>query len=115
MREKWCRTAARRLIHDPRPCLLYRQHQASEVGRNDTIPAMTAEMEAFTPDTLARMKAAGAAGLMGEGGRYFAEIFAPFDFAGVRHRAPTRTFTGAAGFEMSYTQSRPAMAAVTYA
>lgn len=33
-----------RLIHDPRPCLLYRQHQASEVGRNDTIPAMTARL-----------------------------------------------------------------------
>lgn len=28
------------LIHDPRPCLLYRQHPSSEVGRNDTLPAL---------------------------------------------------------------------------
>lgn len=29
-----------RLIHDPRPALLYRQHGRSEVGRNDTLPAL---------------------------------------------------------------------------
>jgi glyoxylase-like metal-dependent hydrolase (beta-lactamase superfamily II) len=40
------------------------------------------------------VKAAGAAGQMGVAGRYFAEIFAPFDFAGVVERPPTRTFCG---------------------
>ncbi|MBW7055214.1 glycosyltransferase [Paracoccus bogoriensis] len=29
-----------RLIHDPRPALLYRQHPRSTVGRNDTLPAL---------------------------------------------------------------------------
>jgi glycosyltransferase involved in cell wall biosynthesis len=29
-----------RLIHDPRPALFYRQHGRSEVGRNDTLPAL---------------------------------------------------------------------------
>jgi glyoxylase-like metal-dependent hydrolase (beta-lactamase superfamily II) len=37
---------------------------------------------------------------MGEAGRYFAEIFAPFDFAGVRHRPPTRTFSGFARLDV---------------
>lgn len=32
--------AGARLIHDPRPCLLYRQHARSEMGRNDTAAAM---------------------------------------------------------------------------
>ncbi|MDN5569450.1 MAG: glycosyltransferase [Paracoccus sp. (in: a-proteobacteria)] len=32
------------LWHDPRPCLLYRQHDRSEVGRNDTLPALAARM-----------------------------------------------------------------------
>ncbi|QMW24480.1 MBL fold metallo-hydrolase [Sandaracinobacteroides saxicola] len=62
--------------------------------------ASAREMEAFPPATLAMMKAAGAAGQLGEAGRYFAEIFAPFDFAGVRHRAPTRTFSGVAGLQV---------------
>jgi glyoxylase-like metal-dependent hydrolase (beta-lactamase superfamily II) len=57
-------------------------------------------MEAFTPATLAQLKAAGGAGALGEAGRYFAEIFAPFDFAGVRHRPPTRTFSGAAALDV---------------
>lgn len=56
--------------------------------------ASAREMEAFTPGTLAQMKAAGAAGGLGIAGRYFADIFAPFDFAGVEGRAPTRTFHG---------------------
>lgn len=30
------------LIHDPQPALLYRQHARSEVGRNDTAPALAA-------------------------------------------------------------------------
>jgi glycosyltransferase involved in cell wall biosynthesis len=32
------------LWHDPRPSLLYRQHDRSEVGRNDTLPALAARM-----------------------------------------------------------------------
>ena len=56
--------------------------------------ASAREMEAFTPATLAQLKAAGAAGQLGTAGSYFAEIFAPFDFAGVNSRAPTRTFNG---------------------
>lgn len=62
--------------------------------------ASAAEMEAFTPQTLAQLKDAGAAGQLGVAGRYFAEIFAPFDFAGARHKAPTRTFSGAAKLEV---------------
>jgi cyclase len=62
--------------------------------------ASAREMEAFPPALLAQLKAAGAAGQMGEAGRYFAEIFAPFDFAGVRHRAPTRTFSGSAALDV---------------
>lgn len=33
-----------RLIHDAQPVLLYRQHQRSEVGRNDTLPALAARL-----------------------------------------------------------------------
>ena len=62
--------------------------------------ASAREMEAFPPEMLAQMKAAGGAGQLGEAGRYFAEIFAPFDFAGVRHRAPTRTFSGHASLDV---------------
>lgn len=32
------------LIYDPEPSLLYRQHPRSEVGRNDTLPALTARL-----------------------------------------------------------------------
>lgn len=32
--------AGARMIHDPKPCLLYRQHARSEMGRNDTAAAM---------------------------------------------------------------------------
>lgn len=56
--------------------------------------ASAREMEALPPALMAQMKAAGGAGQLGDAGRYFAEIFAPFDFAGVRERAPTRTFSG---------------------
>lgn len=56
--------------------------------------ASAREMEAFSPALLAQMKAAGAAGQLGIAGTYFAEIFAPFDFAGVHECAPTRTFCG---------------------
>jgi glyoxylase-like metal-dependent hydrolase (beta-lactamase superfamily II) len=40
------------------------------------------------------MKAAGAAGAMGVAGKYFADVFGPFEFAGIEERAPTRTFSG---------------------
>ena len=56
--------------------------------------ASAREMEAFSPALLAQLKAAGAAGQMGVAGCYFAEVFAPFDFAGVQERTPTRTFCG---------------------
>lgn len=56
--------------------------------------ASAREMEAFSPASLAQLKAAGAAGQLGVAGTYFAEVFAPFDFAGVTERAPTRTFCG---------------------
>lgn len=36
--------AGARLIHDPRPCLLYRQHGRAEVGRNDTAMAMAVRL-----------------------------------------------------------------------
>jgi cyclase len=62
--------------------------------------ASAREMEAFPPAMLAQLKAAGSAGQLGEAGRYFAEIFGPFDFAGVRHKAPTRTFSGSAGLDV---------------
>jgi len=35
-----------------------------------------------------------------DAGRYFAEIFGPFDFAIVRHKPPTRTFSGSAGLDV---------------
>lgn len=50
------------------------------------------EMAEFSPQILAQLKAAGAAGQMGLAGEYFATVFAPFDFAGARGKAPTRTF-----------------------
>ena len=56
--------------------------------------ASAREMEAFSPALLGQMKAAGTAGQLGLAGTYFAEIFAPFDFAAARGRAPTRTFHG---------------------
>ena len=56
--------------------------------------ASAREMEAFSPAMLAQLKAAGAAGQLGIAGSYFAEIFAPFDFAGVHSRAPTKIFRG---------------------
>lgn len=56
--------------------------------------ASAREMEAFGAHQMAAMKAAGASGAMGIAGKYFADIFAPFDFAGIEERAPTRTFSG---------------------
>jgi glyoxylase-like metal-dependent hydrolase (beta-lactamase superfamily II) len=54
--------------------------------------AAAREMAELPPAVVAQVKAAGAAGALGEAGTYFAEIFAPFDFARARGRAPTRTF-----------------------
>jgi len=54
--------------------------------------AAAREMTELTPAQLAQVKAGGAAGKLGEAGEYFAEVFAPFDFAMARGRAPTRTF-----------------------
>jgi glyoxylase-like metal-dependent hydrolase (beta-lactamase superfamily II) len=54
--------------------------------------AAAREMTELTAAQLAQFKIAGAAGSLGEAGAYFAEIFAPFDFASVRGRKPTRTF-----------------------
>lgn len=52
------------------------------------------EISEVTPAMLAQLKQAGAAGQLGKGGAFFAEIFAAYDFAGSRGKAPTRTFTG---------------------
>ncbi len=54
--------------------------------------AAAREMSELPPAALARLKAGGAAGALGDAGRFFAEIFSPFDFTRARGRAPTRTF-----------------------
>jgi glyoxylase-like metal-dependent hydrolase (beta-lactamase superfamily II) len=54
--------------------------------------AAAMEMGELPPVALAELKAGGAAGALGEAGRYFAEIFEPFDFTRARGRMPTRTF-----------------------
>ena len=54
--------------------------------------AAAEEMRELPPAALAELKADGAAGALGEAGRYFAEIFEPFDFTRARGRMPTRTF-----------------------
>jgi cyclase len=56
--------------------------------------ASAREIHELPPSALAALKAAGAVGNLGEGGRFFAEIFAGFDFANSRGREPTRTFSG---------------------
>jgi cyclase len=56
--------------------------------------AAAREMDELPSAVLAHLKAGGAAGAIGEAGRFFAEVFAPFDFAHARGRAPTRTFDG---------------------
>lgn len=52
------------------------------------------EMGDLPVAALAAIKLAGERGDLGEGGRYFAEIFGPFDFAGSRGKPPTKTFSG---------------------
>ena len=54
--------------------------------------AAAGEMAELPPAALARLKASGAARELGEAGEFFAEVFAPFDFATARGRPPTRTF-----------------------
>jgi len=54
--------------------------------------AAAREMTELTAAQMAQFKVAGRAGSLGEAGSYFAEVFAPFDFALARGREPTRTF-----------------------
>jgi glyoxylase-like metal-dependent hydrolase (beta-lactamase superfamily II) len=54
--------------------------------------ASAKEMEEVNAELLAQMLEM--APQMGETGAYFAEIFGMFDFAGVKERAPTKTFSG---------------------
>jgi len=54
--------------------------------------ASSREMAEVPPAMLAALKAAGSR--LGPAGTYFAEIFAPFDFANVDERRPTKTFSG---------------------
>ena len=56
--------------------------------------ASAREIRELPPSLLSALKAAGEVGNLGEGGRYFAELFAGFDFANSRGREPTRTFSG---------------------
>jgi glyoxylase-like metal-dependent hydrolase (beta-lactamase superfamily II) len=56
--------------------------------------ASAREIAELPPSALAAIKLAGQKGDLGEGGKFFAEIFAPFDFAGSRGKAPTHTFKG---------------------
>lgn len=56
--------------------------------------ASAKEIAELGPAVLAAIKAAGEKGELGEGGTFFAEIFAPFDFAGSRGKPPTKTFRG---------------------
>jgi glyoxylase-like metal-dependent hydrolase (beta-lactamase superfamily II) len=50
------------------------------------------EMAELGPQALAQLKTLGEKGDLGEGGRYFADVFKQFDFAGSRGRKPTKTF-----------------------
>lgn len=54
--------------------------------------AAAREMTEMTPAQLLQFRTAGKAGSLGEAGRYFAEVFEPFDFTKARGREPTRTF-----------------------
>jgi glyoxylase-like metal-dependent hydrolase (beta-lactamase superfamily II) len=71
-------------------------HGNALLGKAEIIAseASAREMAEFSPQMLAMLKTQGAAGAMGEAGTFFAEVFAPFDFANARGRAPTKTFCG---------------------
>lgn len=69
-------------------------HGNALVANAEVIASVAAarEMAELPPAALAQLKSAGAAGTLGEAGRFFAEVFAPFDFSKARGRAPTQTF-----------------------
>ncbi len=71
-------------------------HGNALLGKAEIIASQASahEMAEFSPQVLAMLKAQGATGAMGEAGTFFAEVFAPFDFANARGRAPTKTFHG---------------------
>lgn len=71
-------------------------HGNALLGKAEIIASQASahEMAEFSPQALAMLKAQGATGAMGDAGTFFAEVFAPFDFANARGRAPTRTFCG---------------------
>ncbi|HXZ84269.1 MAG TPA: MBL fold metallo-hydrolase [Myxococcota bacterium] len=54
--------------------------------------ASAAEMDELPPEAMARVIDNAAA--LGPGGRFLAEVFAPFDFHGIRHTPPSETFDG---------------------
>jgi glyoxylase-like metal-dependent hydrolase (beta-lactamase superfamily II) len=54
--------------------------------------AAAGEMAELPPQLIAQMMRGAQAGALGEAGDMLAEVFAPFDFATARGRAPTRTF-----------------------
>ena len=54
--------------------------------------AAAREMAELPPALVAKLVAGASAGALGEAGQMLAEIFAPFDLASARGRAPTRTF-----------------------
>ena len=49
-------------------------------------------MDELPPEAMARTMQNAAA--FGPGGRFLAEVFAPFDFRGIAHTPPTETFDG---------------------
>jgi glyoxylase-like metal-dependent hydrolase (beta-lactamase superfamily II) len=54
--------------------------------------AAAQEMAELPPALVAKLMAGATAGVLGDAGQMLAEIFAPFDLASARGRAPTRTF-----------------------
>jgi cyclase len=67
-------------------------NQLLEGARIVASRASAEEMDELPPEALARFRDT-AAGL-GPPGEYFARIFAPFEFHGIRHTPPTQTFDG---------------------
>ena len=62
--------------------------------------AAAREMAELPPTMVARLMAGATAGALGAAGQMLAEIFAPFDLASARGRAPTRTFATELGLEV---------------
>ncbi len=67
-------------------------NQLVEGARIVTSRASAAEMDELPPETMARLLEN--AQKLGPGARYLAQVFAPFDFKGIRHVRPTETFDG---------------------